>query len=42
MLFLDVSWVNLLQRTNDQKTEWGTEMPSEKEGLQQCEHSPLF
>ena len=28
----------LLQRTNHQKTAWGTEMSSEKEGLQQCEH----
>jgi hypothetical protein len=25
-------------RTNHQKTAWGTEMSSEKEGLQQCEH----
>jgi hypothetical protein len=28
----------LLQRTNHQKTAWGTEMSSKKEGLQQCEH----
>jgi hypothetical protein len=28
---------HLLQQTNHQKTAWGTEMSSEKEGLQQCE-----
>jgi hypothetical protein len=29
---------HLLQRTHHQKTDWRTEMSSEKEGLQQCEH----